>query len=108
MLSPFDFFLVVLFICFILFVADSLKLREKANQIARHHCKARNVQFLDGSVGFGTLGLARDSGTWGIRRVYVFDYSEDVSSRRQAAIIFIHGRFYTLVLLDAKDDEVMH
>ena len=108
MLGPFDFFLVVLFICFVWFIADSLKLREKANQIARDHCKVRGIQFLDGSVGFGTLGINGDSGKWRLRRVYVFVYSEDVSSRRQAAIIFIHGIFYTLVLLDSKEDGTGH
>ncbi len=83
-----------------MFTWSSLKIREQANRIAREFCRDSGRQFLDGSVGFGTLGLTRASGRLLLRRVYVFDYAEQGVERRQAAVIFVGGRFVNLLLLD--------
>lgn len=100
MLEPVEFLLLVAAVAGGWFVVLSLRTREQANKIARKYCKDSGVQFLDGSVGFGTLGLARENGRWLLRRVYVFDFSENNLARRHGAIIFVAGQFKTLLLLD--------
>lgn len=82
------------------FFWSSLKVRERANDIAREYCGTAGVQFLDGTVGFGTLGLVREQGTLKLRRVYVFDYTEENVTRRHAAIVFVGGEFRNLLLID--------
>lgn len=81
------------------FIAASLKTRERANDVARGYCRDNGLQFLDGSVGFGTLGIVQEDGRWLLRRVYVFGYSEDHVGRRHGAVVFVAGRFRTLLLL---------
>jgi prepilin-type processing-associated H-X9-DG protein len=100
MVSPVEFLMFLAFFAVAWFGWSSLKVREIANRVAREYCQAANVQFLDGSVGFGNLGLVRDGGKLLLKRVYLFDYSESSVTRRQAAIIFIGGRFSNLVLMD--------
>ena len=101
MISPIEFLLFLAAFAVAWFGWSSLKVREIANRIARAYCKAADVQFLDGSVGFGNLSVVRDGGKLLLKRVYLFDYSESSVTRRQAAIIFVGGNFSNLVLMDS-------
>ena len=100
MLSFFD--LLALLLLFLLgwYLVSSLKVRERANQVAAVYCRKKGLQFLDGSVGFGTLSLVRDSGKLKLRRVYVFSYSKHSVERLSGIIIFVGGVYQSLVLLD--------
>jgi hypothetical protein len=100
MFSPVEFLLLLGAFMLLWFAWVSLKVREMANRIAREYCQKAQVQLLDGSVGFGTLGLVRESGKLRLRRVYVFDYTEQNVLRRHGAIEFVGGRFRNLLLLD--------
>ncbi len=100
MLSPLEFVLLLATGGVVWFILVSLRMRERANGIARQYCHDRNMQFLDGSVGFGTLGVVRENGRLHIRRVYIFDYSEDNHERRHAALVFLNSEFKSLLLLE--------
>jgi hypothetical protein len=101
MLSPLEFLMLFGAAAALWFTRTSLKVRELANRIALEYCETANVQFLDGSVGFGTLGLVREEGRFRVRRVYVFDYTESSVHRRHAAIEFVGGEFRNLLLLES-------
>ncbi len=101
MLSPVELLLSLLAVGAAWFAWNSLKIREMANKVALEYCNSAGVQFLDGSVGFGTLSLVRDDGRVRVRRVYVFDYTESSVDRRQGAIMFVGDEFRNLVLLDS-------
>lgn len=101
MLSPVELSIAVLAVFAGWFVFSSLKIRERANAIAREYCRSADVQFLDGSVGFGTLGVVRERGRLKLRRVYVFDYTEHSVNRRHAAIVFVGEEFRNLLLIDS-------
>ncbi len=100
-MSPVEFGLALLLVIGAIFTWNSLKTRERANRIAREFCRDSGHQFLDGSVGFATLGLQRHAGRLAVRRVYLFDFAEGGVERRQAALIFIGARFHNLVLLES-------
>ena len=101
MLSPVDLTLLLLFVGGAWFTWVSLKIRERANKVAVEYCRRAQVQFLDGSVGFGTMSLVREDGRVRVKRVYVFDYTESSVHRRQGAILFVGEEFRNLVLLDS-------
>jgi hypothetical protein len=68
----------------------ALRAREQANAVAIDTCKTANVQFLDGTVAFSSMRPARDPGgrlTW--RRNYVFDYTDDGTSRHQGFVVLL-------------------
>jgi len=66
----------------------SLAAREFANRIAADTCSRAGVQLLDGTVAMLRLSLARGpDGRLGLRRTYVFDYSEDGFTRRQGFVV---------------------
>ncbi len=101
MLSPLELFLFLLAAGVAWFGWSSLKIRELANRVAVDYCRRAEVQFLDGSVGFGSLSLLREGGRVRVRRVYVFDYALSSVERRQGAILFVGDEFRNLVLLDS-------
>ncbi len=100
-MTPVEFTLLLLAVALAGFTWNSLKVRERANQVAKTYCERAGMQFLDGSVGFGNLSLVRDGGRLRFRRVYVFDYTESAVHRRQGAIEFVGDEFRNLVLLDS-------
>ena len=75
---------------------DSMKIRELANDVARHSCRKADVQFLDGTVAFANLKPVTTSRGIGLRRVFVFDYSEDGENRKQGFLIFIGARIHNV------------
>lgn len=84
--------LVLIFIVFIIAVIwhSALRAREQANAVAIETCKRLNVQFLDGTVAFSAIRPVRDQdGNLNWRRSYVFDYTEDGSTRRQGFVVLL-------------------
>ena len=54
---------------------DSLRARERAVQAGRAACKRYDLQFLDETVSFTRLRLARgEDGNLKIRRTYTFEF----------------------------------
>jgi hypothetical protein len=69
---------------------DSLRARERAVQAGRAACARYDVQFLDETVSFTKLRLARDSeGHLKLARTYTFEFSETGNNRRHGAIVML-------------------
>ena len=69
---------------------DSLRARERALQAGRTACERYRVQFLDDTVAFARMRLARaDEGQLKIARTYTFEFTETGNNRRQGAIIML-------------------
>jgi hypothetical protein len=71
----------------ILFWIDSLRARERAVAAGRAACRRYDLQFLDETVAFARLRLARDEeGRLKIARTYTFEFSDTGNNRRHGAI----------------------
>ena len=69
---------------------DSLRARERAIQAGRTACERYALQFLDETVSFARLRLARDEeGRLRIVRIYTFEFSETGNNRRNGAIVML-------------------
>ncbi len=78
---------------FVWFWQNSLSARERANRAAVDACTRMNLQFLDGTVAFARLRLARnDRGQLSLRRTYVFDYTATSIERRQGFVVLLGTR----------------
>ncbi len=83
---------------------DSLRARERAVEAGRSACARYDLQFLDETVSFARMRLARDEeGRLRIVRIYTFEFSETGNNRRNGAIVMlgqdpkdIHLEPYTL------------
>jgi hypothetical protein len=72
--------------------ADSLRARERAVQAGRSACERYQLQFLDDTVSFTRLRLARDEdGQLRISRTYTFEFSDTGNNRRHGAIVMLGG-----------------
>ena len=81
------------------FWADSLRARESAVKAGRSACSRYDLQFLDETVSFARLRLARDeSGQVRIARTYTFEFSDTGNNRRQGAIVMLGGEVQDLHL----------
>src|SRR5436190_17911924 len=70
--------------------ADSLKARERAISAGRTACERYQLQFLDDTVAFARLRLARDDeGQLKISRTYTFEFSDTGNNRRHGAIVML-------------------
>jgi len=70
--------------------ADSLRARERAVRAGREACKRYELQFLDDTVSFARLRLARDDdGRLKLVRTYTFEFTETGNTRRQGAIVML-------------------
>ncbi|MFN2645627.1 MAG: DUF3301 domain-containing protein [Burkholderiales bacterium] len=70
--------------------ADSLKARERAVRAGRSACERYELQFLDETVAFTRLRLARDQeGQLRIKRTYTFEFSDTGNNRRHGAIVML-------------------
>ena len=75
------------------FWLDSLRARERALQAGRSACERYALQFLDETVAFTRLRLARnEDGELRIARTYTFEFSDTGNNRRQGAIVMLGGR----------------
>jgi hypothetical protein len=78
---------------------DSLRARERAVQAGRSACRRYELQFLDDTVAFARLRLARDEeGQVRIARTYTFEFSDTGNNRRHGAIVMLGARVLDLQL----------
>ncbi len=78
---------------------DSLRARERAVQAGRTACERYALQFLDDTVSFARLRLARDDeGQLKISRTYTFEFSDTGNNRRHGAIVMLGGQLQDLHL----------
>ena len=91
---------VLVAIGFALFLwVDSLRARERAVQAGRAACKRYDLQFLDDTVSFARLRLARDpEGQVRIARTYTFEFSDTGNNRRHGAILMLGAQVLDLQL----------
>src|SRR5919109_1079499 len=79
--------------------ADSLKARERAVRAGRSACERYQLLFLDDTVSFARLRLARDEeGQLKIKRTYTFEFSDTGNNRRHGAIVMLGGQMQDLQL----------
>jgi hypothetical protein len=78
---------------------DSLRARERAVRAGRSACERYALQFLDDTVSFARLRLARNrDGELRIARTYTFEFSDTGDNRRQGAIVMLGGEVEDLQL----------
>jgi hypothetical protein len=83
---------IVLLVAGALLWADSLRARERAVRAGRSACERYQLQFLDDTVSFARLRLARDEGgQLKIARTYTFEFSDTGNNRRHGAIVMLGG-----------------
>jgi hypothetical protein len=83
----------------IFFWLDSLRARERAVQAGRTACRRHELQFLDETVSFEKLRMARDAeGQLKIARTYTFEFSDTGNNRRHGAIVMLGGELLDLQL----------
>ncbi len=72
--------------------ADSLRARERAVRAGKSACERYQLQFLDDTVSFARMRLARDDGgQLKISRTYTFEFSDTGNNRRHGAIVMLGG-----------------
>jgi uncharacterized protein DUF3301 len=90
---------IVAIVAGILLWTDSLKARERAVRAGRSACERYELQFLDDTVSFARMRLARnDDGELRIARTYTFEFSDTGNNRRQGAIVMLGGEVQDLHL----------
>jgi hypothetical protein len=83
----------------ILLWTDSLRARERAVRAGRSACERYDLQFLDDTVSFARMRLARnDEGELRIARTYTFEFSDTGNNRRQGAIVMLGAEVQDLHL----------
>ena len=79
--------------------ADSLRARERAVRAGRDACARYGLQFLDETVSFARMRLARNGeGQLKIARTYTFEFSDTGNNRRDGAIVMLGGELQDLHL----------
>ena len=90
---------IVLIAAGLLLWVDSLRARERAVKAGRDACQRYDLQFLDDTVAFTRLRLARDEdGQLKIARTYTFEFSDTGNNRRHGAIVMLGGTLADLRL----------
>ncbi len=80
--------LIVAIVVGLLLWADSLRARERAVRAGRSACERYHLQFLDDTVSFARIRLARnEDGELRIARTYTFEFSDTGNNRRHGAIV---------------------
>ena len=83
----------------ILLWTDSLRARERAVRAGRSACERYGLQFLDDTVSFARMRLARnEDGELRIARTYTFEFSDTGNNRRQGAIVMLGAEVQDLHL----------
>ena len=81
---------IILVIAGVFLWLDSLRARERAVEAGRAACKRYDLQFLDETVSFTRLRLARgEDGNLKIKRTYTFEFSDTGNNRRHGAIVML-------------------
>jgi len=79
----------------------SLKSRDIAIQTARGSCNHQGLQLLDATVSLQKIRpYYENSNDYGVKRTYVFDYSDDGVSRQTGCIVMHNTRVVTVILED--------
>lgn len=74
----------------VFFWLDSLRAREHALEAGRSACARYAVQFLDETVAFARMSLARkEDGGLRILRTYTFEFSDTGNNRRHGTIVML-------------------
>ena len=90
---------VILIVVAVFLWIDSLRARERAVQAGKSACERYDLQFLDDTVSFARLRLARDeAGQLKIARTYTFEFSDTGNNRRHGAIVMLGGDLQNLHL----------
>ena len=90
---------IVLIVAAALLWADSLRARERAVQAGRAACQRYELQFLDETVSFARIRLARnEDGELRIARTYTFEFSDTGNNRRHGAIVMLGSELQDLHL----------
>lgn len=90
---------IVLILAGIFLWLDSLRARERALAAGRSACERYSLQFLDDTVSFSRLRLARDEeGQIRLSRTYTFEFSDDGNNRRHGAIVMLGAELLDLRL----------
>jgi hypothetical protein len=90
---------ILLFVAGVFLWLDSLRARERAVQAGKSACERYELQFLDDTVAFARLRLARDEeGQLKIARTYTFEFSDTGNNRRHGAIVMLGGEMQDLHL----------
>jgi hypothetical protein len=89
----------VLIVVAILLWIDSLRARERAVRAGRSACERYRLQFLDDTVSFARLRLARNhDGELRLSRTYTFEFSDTGNNRRHGAIVMLGAEVQDLQL----------
>ena len=81
---------IVLLAAGLLLWVDSLRARERAVKAGREACERYDLQFLDDTVVFTRIRLARDEeGQLKISRTYTFEFSDTGNNRRRGAVVIL-------------------
>jgi hypothetical protein len=90
---------IVLLVAGSFFWLDSLRARERALSAGRSACDRYSLQFLDETVVFARLRLARnEDGELRIARTYTFEFSDTGNNRRRGAIVMLGGQLLDVQL----------
>src|SRR6185295_17618439 len=82
-----------------LFWVDSLRARERALAAGRAACERNGLQLLDETVSGAGLRLARnEDGELRIRRVFVFEFSDNGNNRRRGSVVVLGAHVQDLYI----------
>ncbi|MGK9066447.1 DUF3301 domain-containing protein [Stutzerimonas chloritidismutans] len=86
-------FLFLLLMTAVAWLWHSHGIRERALVAVRRHCKAQDVELLDGNVAFRRIRLLRDARQQRrLARVYGFEFTVTGEQRHQGSIVMFGGR----------------
>jgi hypothetical protein len=89
----------VLIVAGLAFWIDSLRARERALAAGRAACERNGLQLLDETVAGAGLRLARnEAGELRIRRVFVFEFSDNGNNRRRGSIVVLGAEVQDLYI----------
>jgi len=81
---------IVFIVAGVAFWIDSLRAREKALAAGRAACERNGLQLLDETVAGAGLRLARnEEGELRIRRVFIFELSDNGNNRRRGSVVVL-------------------
>ena len=89
------------------FWLDGMTARERAESAAKRACRQEQVQFLDDTVAFSGLGVARDENSrLRLRRTYRFEFSDTGDNRLHGMVVML-GREVETLDMERRFIEVM-
>ena len=90
---------IVVTVAGVLLWVDSLRARERAVLAGRSACQRYDLLFLDDTVSFARMRLARnEEGRLRIARTYTFEFSDTGNNRRHGAIVLLGAELHGVEL----------